>query len=148
MKCALCDAECATVEGMNEHIVINHDSTLGDCLRDLCCVLCGVKRTTEKKMKKHVANHWRYLYCLLCEERRKTEKKMIGHIVNHHDADKYASREMVEHGCRICGKRDLREHKRNEHGTKVSPTGVFSPGASRDDPRDTTTHHTTQTSLE
>ena len=25
VKCMLCDAECATVEGMNEHIVTNHD---------------------------------------------------------------------------------------------------------------------------
>ena len=65
---------------------------------------------------------------------------MKGHIVSSQEAEEYAWKELVEHGCRICGKmcrnnRGLREHKRSEHGTKVSSTGGFSPGArpTRDD---------------
>ena len=62
---------------------------------------------------------------------------MTRHIKYDHDKNEYTLKEMVEHGCRICGemcrnKRGLSEHKRSKHGTTVSPTGGFSPGASKD----------------
>ena len=116
-----------TVEGMNEHVEINHHTY------DMVCAMCDERRETFEEMYEHIeTNHKGFegehifsplnLYCLLCEAEKTTEKEITEHIVNNHDRNEYVSKEKVEHGCRICTEcAATREARENTNETSTAP---------------------------